>query len=274
MAYKSKFMQEMEQQGKLSAASGTSKYKSKFFQEGGHLEKEVAPAPMRTPTDRTFAGVKTTPAATKPVAEKPTEQQNQISGEIAARTAGAGSRDPIGTAAHMTKISGLQVQEAELKLNQSKAKLDAARQKEMALTEQSKKLASAQEGLRQLMTQYEMSGDDVTGQAYLLAAEEYNKLLEQYQKDYAAYEKDASVYDEYNSNLLKYQKAYAAYEKSVADYDEAMKPQREYEERLRHVQELRENQSVDYLQAKKNEIENQIQSIYNDPEYYNRREIY
>ena len=37
----------------------------------------------------------------------------------------------------MTKISGLQVQEAELKLNQSKAKLDAARQKEMALTEQS-----------------------------------------------------------------------------------------------------------------------------------------
>ena len=219
MAYKSKFMQEMEQQGKLSAASGTSKYKSKFFQEGNHLEKEVAPAPMRTPTDRTFAGVKTTPAATKPVAERPTEQQNQISSEIAARTAGAGSRDPIGTAAHMTKISGLQVQEAELKLNQSKAKLDAARQKEMALTEQSKKLASAQQGLRQLMAQYEMSGDDVTGQAYLLAAEEYNKLLEQYQKDYAAYEKDASVYDEYNSNLLKYQKAYAGYEKNVQAYN-------------------------------------------------------
>lgn len=219
MAYKSKFMQEMEQQGKLSAASGTSKYKSKFFQEGGHLEKEVLPAPMRTATDRTFAGVKTTPAATKPVAERPTEQQNQISGEIAARTAGAGSRDPIGTAAHMTKISGLQVQEAELKLNQSKAKLDAARQKEMTLTEQSKKLASAQQGLRQLMTQYEMSGDDVTGQAYLLAAEEYNKLLEQYQKDYAAYEKDASVYDEYNSNLLKYQKAYAGYEKNMQTYN-------------------------------------------------------
>ena len=219
MAYKSKFMQEMEQQGKLSAASGTSKYKSKFFQEGGHLEKEVAPAPMRTPTDRTFTGVKTTPAATKPVAERPTEQQNQISGEIAARTAGAGSRDPIGTAAHMTKISGLQVQEAELKLNQSKAKLDAARQKEMALNEQSKKLASAQQGLRQLMTQYEMSGDDVTAQAYLLAAEEYNKLLEQYQKDYAAYEKDASVYDEYNSNLLKYQKAYAGYEKNMQTYN-------------------------------------------------------
>ena len=155
----------------------------------------------------------------KPVAEKPTEQQNQISGEIAARTAGAGSRDPIGTAAHMTKISGLQVQEAELKLNQSKAKLDAARQKEMALTEQSKKLASAQQGLQQLMTQYEMSGDEVTGQAYLLAAEEYNKLLEQYQKDYAAYEKDASVYDEYNSNLLKYQKAYAGYEKNMQTYN-------------------------------------------------------
>lgn len=209
----------MEQQGKLSAASGTSKYKSKFFQEGGHLEKEVEPAPMRTPTDRMFAGVKTTPAATKPVAERPTEQQNQISSEIAARTAGAGSRDPIGTAAHMTKISGLQVQEAELKLNQSKAKLDAARQKEMELTEQSKKLASAQQGLRQLMAQYEMSGDDVTGQAYLLAAEEYNKLLEQYQKDYAAYEKDASVYDEYNRNLLKYQKAYAGYEKNMQTYN-------------------------------------------------------
>ena len=219
MAYKSKFMQEMEQQGKLSAASGTSKYKSKFFQEGGHLEKEVAPAPMRTPTDRTFAGVKTTPAELKPVAERPTEQQNQISSEIAARTAGAGSRDHIGTSAHMTKISGLQVQEAELKLNQSKAKLDAARQKEMALTEQSKKLASAQQGLQQLMAQYEMSGDDVTGQAYLLAAEEYNKLLEQYQKDYAAYEKDASVYDEYNSNLLKYQKAYAGYEKNMQNYN-------------------------------------------------------
>ena len=219
MAYKSKFMQEMEQQGKLSAASGTSKYKSKFFQEGNHLEKEVAPAPMRTPTDRTFTGVKTTPAALKPVAEKPTEQQNQVSSEIAARTAGAGSRDPIGTAAHMTKISGLQVQEAELKLNQSKEKLDAARQKEMVLTEQSKKLATAHQGLRQLMTQYEMSGDEVTGQAYLLAAEEYNKLLEQYQKDYAAYEKDASVYDEYNSNLLKYQKAYAGYEKNMQAYN-------------------------------------------------------
>lgn len=266
MAYKSKFMQEMEQQGKLSAASGTSKYKSKFFQEGGHLEKEVAPAPMRTPTDRTFAGVKTTPAAMKPVAERPTEQQNQISGEIAARTAGAGSRDPIGTAAHMTKISGLQVQEAELKLNQSKAKLDAARQKEMVLTEQSKKLASAHQGLRQLMAQYEMSGDEVTGQAYLLAAEEYNKLLEQYQKDYAAYEKDASVYDEYNSNLLKYQKAYAAYEKSVADYDEAMKPQREYEERLRHVQELRNNRSVDYLQEREQSLSAELEEMYRQRE--------
>ena len=221
MAYKSKFMQEMEQQGKISAASGASEYKSKFMQSGKHLSiKTIQPVIAATPAPmRSEAGKLTAPTALKPAAERPTEQQNQISGEIAARTAGAGSRDPIGTAAHMTKISGLQVQEAELKLNQSKEKLDAARKKEMALTEQSKKLASAQQGLQQLMTQYEMSGDEVTGQAYLLAAEEYNKLLEQYQKDYAAYEKDASVYDEYNSNLLKYQKAYAGYEKNMQAYN-------------------------------------------------------
>ncbi len=210
----------------------------------------------------------------KSVVEKPSLQQNQISGEIAARTSGSGSTDSIGTAAHMTKLSGLQVQEAELKLSQSKAKVDAARQKEAALAEQNKKLASAQHGMQDLLTKYQMTGDEVTGRAYLLAAEEYNKMLEQYQKDYEAYEKETVVYDQYNTDLLKYQKAYAAYEKSVADYDKVTKPQREYEERLRHVQELRENQSVDYLQDKKNKIENQIQSIYNDPEYYNRREIY
>ena len=189
-------------------------------------KEEASAASSRSESMRTSLGRRPLGAdqpvetvSAKPVAEKPSLQQNQISSEIAARTAGAGSKDPIGTAAHMTKISGLQVQEAELKLNQSKAKLDAARQKEMALTEQSKKLASAHQGLRQLMTQYEMSGDEVTGQAYLLAAEEYNKLLEQYQKDYAAYEKDASVYDEYNSNLLKYQKAYAGYEKNMQTYN-------------------------------------------------------
>lgn len=265
MAYKSKFMQEMEQQGKLSAASGTSKYKSKFFQDGGHLQKEVTPAPMRAPTDRTFGTEQITqpePVAAKPVAAKPTTQQNQISGEIAARTAGAGSTDPVGTAAHMTKLSGLQVQEAELKLNQSKAKVDAARQKETALIEQNKKLASAQQGLWELMAQYRMTGDEVTGNAYLLAAKDYSKMLEQYRKDYAAYEKEAAVYDQYNSDLLKYQKAYAAYEKSMVDYDEAMKPQREYEERLRHVQELRANRSADYLREREQSISAELEEMY------------
>lgn len=266
MAYKSKFMQEMEQQGKLSAASGTSKYKSKFFQEGGHLEKEVAPAPMRTPTDRTFAGVKTTPAALKPVAEKPTEQQNQISGEIAARTAGAGSRDHIGTAEHALKINGLQVQEAELKMSQVQKRMEEVQKLGENLTASQKKLLAAEQGVQKLQEQYQLTGDEVTGNAYMIAMSEYQKMLENYQTNLKNYEGKAGVFDEYNGAALKYQKAYAAYEKSMADYDEAIKPQREYEERLRHVQELRNNRSVDYLQEREQSLSAELEEMYRQRE--------
>lgn len=198
----------------------------------------------------------------KPQIEAETGVRNQISGEIAARAAGAGDTSKTGTAAHMIKISGLQAQEAELKLNQTKTKLDAVKQKEAALAEQNKMLASAQQGMQQLMAQYQMTGDEVTGNAYLLAAEEYNKMLDQYNSDYAEYEKQASVYDEYNSALLKYQKAYAAYEKNVNSYQE----EQEYQERLRHVEELEQNRSVEDLQRKSGEVSAQLDELYTQRE--------
>ena len=224
MAYKSKFMQKMEQQGKISAASGASEYKSKFMQSGKHLTIKTSqpvisatPAPMRSE-----AGKLTAPTAMKPVAEKPMETIKTPTELIHEMGGGLDGKYDVSvkpSSAYMTEVSGLQVQEAELKLNQSKAKLEAVRQQETALAEQNKKLSSAQQGMQQLMAQYQMTGDEVTGNAYLLAAEEYNKLLERYQKDYAAYEKDASVYDEYNTDLLKYQKAYAGYEKYAKEYN-------------------------------------------------------
>lgn len=202
----------------------------------------------------------------KPVAEKPSLQQNQISGEIAARTAGAGSTGRIGTAEHALKINGLQVQEAELKVSQVQKRMEEVQKLGENLAASQKKLLAAEQGIQKLQEQYQLTGDEVTGNAYMIAMSEYQKMLENYQTNLKNYEGKAGVYDEYNGAALKYQKAYAAYEKSMADYDEAIKPQREYEERLRHVQELRNSRSVDYLQEREQSLSAELEEMYRQRE--------
>ena len=76
------------------------------------------------------------------------------------------------------------------------------------ITQKGARLEQTYANILQLKSEYESSGDYVTGQAYLIAVEQYNKDLEAYQKEFADYEKSAKVFETYNKTLGDLQKKY------------------------------------------------------------------
>ena len=280
MAYKSKFFQEMERQGKIPAASSASEnqnhgnnsqYKSKFFQNGNHLkvslpQENVAPAPMRATTDRTFTGTEMQP--------KPTQEQLSVQSQLGEAIRTRNSDTSVGTAANMAKISELQVQEAQLKVEQNAKRVQEVQQQEQRISQQLEKLETTRQGMEKLMADYQATGSDVTYQAYMIAFDDYNKQMEAYNKEYAAYQKNAKVYDDYNASQLRYEKAYAGYEKNYGKYEEEWEKYSKEQERLRHIADLEANLSVEELKRRRSEVDSKIQDIYIDPDYYAKREIY
>lgn len=218
MEYKSKFLKEMKQQGNVSAASGQSDYKSKFFQSGNHRRynvqadgKVATPAPMRTATDQTFPK-ETEPAIPQsPFFLAPSAVLDRVNGNQT-NTALPDADMVAGSAADMNRYA-TEVKGAEFKLQQAEKDLQAVKQKETALQSQIKKIEAAQRGMNILAEEYQTTGSDVTYQAYMIAQDEYNRLLVAYEKDYAQYQKDAKAYDVYNNAVVNYQKKYSEFEK-------------------------------------------------------------
>ncbi len=208
-----------------------------------------------------------------------TEKINATKSQLGETIRSRNSNTPVGTAANMAKISELQVQEAQLKVEQNAKRVQEVQQQEQRISQQMAKLETTRQGLEKLMADYQATGSDVTYQAYMIAYADYNKQMEAYNKEYAAYQKNAKVYDDYNASLLKYEKTYAGYEKTYAkyaeEYDKYTGPgSAQYEERLRQIADLEANLSVEELERRRSEVDAQIQAIYDDPDYYAKREIY
>lgn len=110
------------------------------------------------------------------------------------------------------------VVEGQQKVDQMKAKADAVQQTGAKLEQTARELASAKMGLNGLYAQYQQTGDETLGKAYLMAAEEYNKKAEVYRKEYAAYEKTTGAIADYNSALMDLQLKYTAYEQAERTY--------------------------------------------------------
>lgn len=135
----------------------------------------------------------------------------------------AASSWPIGSTEYKVELAGIRVGETENKLAEAASRVEQAKQQETDLLESQRKLDAAKQGLEQLNSQYSISGDETTAQAYLLASEEYQKLLAETQKGYEEYLKNEKVYTDYEKANLNYQKAYNDYQNLNEVYETEQK---------------------------------------------------
>ena len=104
-----------------------------------------------------------------------------------------------------------------------KTKVAEVEQTGAKLEKTARELSSAKMGLDNLYAQYQQNGDETIGQAYLIAAEEYNKKAEAYRKEYAAYEKTTGVVAEYNKAVMDLQLKNSAFSLAQEEYQKTVK---------------------------------------------------
>lgn len=109
-----------------------------------------------------------------------------------------------------------------------------------------RQLASMKMGIDNLYAQYQQTGDETLGRAYLMAAENYNKQAEACRKDYAGWEKKAGKVDEYNRAVLDLQLKNMAFTQAQEEHNKKVE------------EEKPENKSEKDLQKMIDEIDHQI----------------
>ena len=148
-----------------------------------------------------------------------TEQQQREQRLQTARVTGELSRqmqeDP---SQYQRTMAQKQAMEAVKKLQEARQKVETVQAKEQELMTRQTGLENSYTALQGLLEQYQRTGNDVDGKAYLLAAQQYEEMRTRFNADLEQYQKDAAAYDQYNSAWERAQKAQASYEKAQADY--------------------------------------------------------
>lgn len=232
MGYTSKFMQEMESLGKVSPSKSFTKtsqpeetqWKSKFFQQGGHLGNKVDYAPKemvegvkkqqttQTPEQKIYYGEDTISqfydnspngALYSQMFEYPEEVRN--------------------------RMAQTQVQRLEQKMQKAELELKTVQARENVMATRAQELNVIAGNVENLRLQYEQTGDEVKRNAYLMATQRYNEMVEEYNANLEKLQKDQKAYDNYNQ-------AYANYERSRLTYEQRLADQKERDEKLAEAQ--------------------------------------
>ena len=260
MEFKSKFMQDIKGQSVNSAPKviqqeNKKEFKSSFMQQ---VEAERSGASTVAPQ-----AVNQETAIQQPQVQQTTQQpvQTQAYGLNPVEEFLKNQPQPgmvNYSEEHTTNIAGGYVTRLEQKMQAAETELKGVQAREQALSQRSEELKAAHANVEALREKYELTGDEVAGQAYLIAAERYNEQVVQHNKNLEKLQKDQKVYDRYNEAVYQYQKGKALYENRVAQQEEKARQEAEYLEL--HPAEALANASLEEVEAKLEELENRLAS--------------
>ena len=110
------------------------------------------------------------------------------------------------------------ISDAAKKLQEADEKVKTVEAQGQALSERLRGINQSYTALQGLLAQYQKTGSDVDGKAYILASQQHEATRAQYNQDVAQWEKDAGVYDQYKSALEAARKAQTNYTAVRDDY--------------------------------------------------------
>lgn len=256
MEFKSKFMQDIKGQSVNSAPKviqqeNKKEFKSSFMQQ---VEAERSGAPTVV-----TQAVKQGTAVQQPQVQQPAQTQTYGLNPVEEFLKNQPQSGMVNySEEHTTNIAGEYVTRLEQKMLAAETELQGVQIREQALVKRSEELKTAYANAEALREKYELTGDEVAGQAYLIAVERYNEQVEQHNKNLEKLQKDQKVYDKYNEAVYQYRKGKALYDNRVAQQEERARQEAEYMEQ--HPAEALADASLEEVEAKLEEMEDLLAS--------------
>ena len=127
---------------------------------------------------------------------------------------------------YRNKMADMQVQRLQQKMQTAEKDLAAAEARAQGMVKRSEELATVAGNIEKLRLEYEQTGDEVKMQAYLIASENYNQMVQAYNADLQKLQKDEKVYDTYNQAYVNYERARLMQEQRLAAQAERNEKQR------------------------------------------------
>ena len=124
------------------------------------------------------------------------------------------------------KMADMQIQRLQQKMQTAEKDLAAAEARAQGMVKRSEELATVAGNIEKLRLEYEQTGDEVKMQAYLIASENYNQMVQAYNADLQKLQKDEKVYDTYNQAYVNYERARLMQEQRLAAQAERDEKQR------------------------------------------------
>lgn len=277
MGRNEEFKKKLEQYKKDHPMSKTEEERRAAFSAALSQKRKEASAGLADGLDLLRENVANTVNFQQPEIQTPVQQQPKTTsgafGMLPGVNFGEQANQQLAQRANQMPLAMQGERGKEIKWQKAVADVGAAEQKALQMESEvqrveavgrqveqtGKQLERTYANLLQLRAKYEATGDYTTGQAYLLAVEQYNQSVAAYQKDLEAYQKSAKIFDDYNNVVLDLQKKYL-------DRDNA------YEEWQRDERaKLPENKSDEELEALVADLDNQIAAA--EQNVYMRRRI-